>query len=170
MTQTDEAIRLCYVRKKGAIVDAIQLENHVNLVSEISKELAKFTAQIYARGGPVLPVDEAQEKLVELVLYGNKVPAVAEFLQQLYQSGATVLCGTVDSDGANLLTKRHIRVHLDAQVEQVLHACRSGDFCSWRRQPIGQHGHDAKGIGSATDIWTVDIQQSSKFSFPLLTY
>lgn len=142
----------------------------MDLVSEISTELAKYTSQIYAKGGQVLPVDEAQEKLMELVIYGNKVPAVAEFLQQLFQNGAPVICGTVDPDGPDLSRKRNFRFHLDERVERVLHACRAGDFTSWRIRPIAQRGNAVNGGDSAADVWTFDIQGGSRFSFPLLTY
>lgn len=168
--QTADSVRLCDLLEIGANVDAPQLEKGMDLASEINTELAKYTSQIYAKGGPELPVDDAQEKLMELVIYGNKVPAVAEFLQQLFQSGAPVICGSVDPDGPDLSRKRNFRFHLDERVERVLHACRTGDFSSWRIRPIAPRGNAVKGVDSATDAWTADIQGGSRFAFPLLNY
>jgi hypothetical protein len=142
----------------------------MDLVSEINTELARYTSQIYAKGGQVLPVDEAQEKLMELVIYGNKVPAVAQFLQQLFQSGATVICGTVDPDGHDPSRKRNFRFHLDERVERVLHACRAGDFSSWSIRSVVQPGNAASGADRVAEAWSVGVQGGSRFSFPLLTY
>lgn len=109
----------------------------MGIITEVSAELATSLAKL--AGDKPMASDKAQDEFLELVIYGNKVPAVAKFLHQFFNSGAAVIHCALDPLWTESAMKKVFCYHLDKRVERVLAACRTGDFVSWNGQGVECH-------------------------------
>ena len=83
--------------------------------------------------------DKAHNKFLELVVYANKVPAVAERLQQIANLGAGIMLCDLDKAATAAAGKAVFHYHLHERADQLLLACRAGDFVNWSVDKVGSH-------------------------------
>ena len=106
------------------------------VVSAVNDELAESMARIKAAGEPPRQGDQAHDDFLELIIYGNKVPAVADFLHQFFRSGAGVISVRIDplvTDGA---MSKVFRYDLEERLQKLLTAYRAGNFIDWNISPV----------------------------------
>jgi hypothetical protein len=98
------------------------------IAGRVNAELAESMVRIQAAGEPLRQGNQAHDKFLEFVIYGNKVPAVADLLHRFYDSGTGVINVRLDP----LMTKRAMRevfrYDLNELLKKVLLACRAGDL------------------------------------------
>jgi len=67
------------IEQKDGAGSRVLSSDELDIIAEVNAELEESMARIRAAGEPVRQGDKAHDDFLELVIYGNKVPAVANF-------------------------------------------------------------------------------------------
>ena len=113
--------------------DEIRTKVNTNLAASMLRIAA-------ADDGPPMASDAAQDEFLELVIYGNEVPAVADFLRQFYDSGKAVIHCRWDSLMTEGAVSKVLRYDFDERLKEALLACRAGYFVYRDGQWLNGHG------------------------------
>ena len=126
--------------KKDVLIGASRLTAGLDIVTEVNTELAESIAQMHAAGEPTRQGDTAHDEFLELVICGNKVPAVADFLHQVFRFGAGVIDVRVDPHMTSRAMREVFRYDLEGSLQKLLAACRAGNFVAWIMALVEIHG------------------------------
>jgi len=110
------------------------------IVTEVNIELAESMARINAAGEPTRQGDSAHDSFLELVIYGNKVAAVADFLHKFYDSGSGVIRVSLDPLVTERAMREVFRYDLAESMKEALFACRAGYFVNRDGQWLNHRG------------------------------
>ena len=109
--------------------------------TKVNRKLTASMARILAADdGPPRAGDKALDEFLELVIYGNEVPAVANFLHEFYNSGSGVIRLTPNVLVAEGTVGEVFRHDFDESLKKCLLACRAGYFVYRDGQWL--NGHD----------------------------
>ena len=111
-----------------------------DVFAKVRNKLAASMARIAADPGPPMASDKAQDEFLELVIYGNEVPAVADFLHKFYDSGTPVISCRFDVLVAGGAVGEVFRYDFAEPLKKALFACRAGYFVNRDGQWLNSHG------------------------------
>jgi len=109
-----------------------------NIVAAVNAELAKSMAK-FVDESP-MDSDKAQDEFLELVIYGNKVAEVADFLHKFYDSKTPVISCCLDPVMAERTMRKVFRYDFNERLKEALLACRAGYFVYRDGQWLNGHG------------------------------
>jgi len=97
------------------------------VISEVNAEMAANP-----KLDKVLPSSQAIQENLELVLYANRVPAVARLFQQFFELGIGILASHTNLvPTAEGTVNETLGYHLEDSVKRLLLACRAGEWVRW---------------------------------------
>ena len=112
-----------------------------DICAEVNARLAECMTRILANGGDEpMASDAAQDEFLELVICGNKLPAVANFLHEFYDSGAPVISCRIDSLVTEGAVSEVFCYDFAEPLKKALFACRAGYFVNRDGQWLNGHG------------------------------
>ena len=94
---------------------------------------------IHAAGEPPRQGEKARDDFLELIIYGDKVPAVADFLHQFFRSGAGVIKIRLDPLMTSRTMREVFRYDLEESLQKPLAAYRAGNFVDWNVALVKSH-------------------------------
>jgi hypothetical protein len=95
-----------------------------------------------------MPSDIPQRELLELVIYAEEVPAVAERLKQFLNIGAAIMICDADEIATAAAGKTIFSYHIEDTMKRLLLACRAGNFIDGDLQNVDRHS-DSLGMANA---------------------
>lgn len=93
-----------------------------------------------AAGEPQHQGDKAHDEFLELVIYGNKVPAVANFLHEFYNASSGVIKVCVDPLMTSRAMREVFRYNLRESLKKTLLACRADYWVCRDGEWLNGHG------------------------------
>jgi hypothetical protein len=111
-----------------------------DVIAEVNKELAESMSRISAAGEQPHQADQAHDEFLELVIYGNKVPAVANFLHEFYNSGSGVIKVCIDPLMTSGAVGKVFRYDLAESLKKALLTYRAGYFVNRNGEWLNGHG------------------------------
>jgi hypothetical protein len=99
------------------------------IISEVNAEMA---ASPTTKPDKILPTSQAMKENLELVLYANRVPAVARLFQQFFERGIGILVSHTNLVAtAEGTVNETLGYHLEDSIKRLLLACRAGEWVCW---------------------------------------
>jgi hypothetical protein len=111
----------------------------LNIVAKVSSKLAESMVPTGDSREPPRQSDKARDDFLELIIYGNKAPAVADFFHQFFRAGAGVITFRIDPLMTNQAIREFFRYNLEESLQKLLAAFRARNWVNWNVALVKSH-------------------------------